>query len=537
MKNQVTGAVTRLQRMFMSFTAGQKVTAVLGIAALLLAGALTFKWAAAPSYAPLFNDLAPADASAIVDQLESEGTPYELTDGGATVLVPREMVYDARIRLSGEGLPADDSSGYALLDGQELSTSQFQEQTNFKRAMEGELADTIEALDGVDTAVVHLAMPEEEIFADEQEPTTASVLLGAQPGVTLEPGQVQAVVHLVSSSIEGLDPDQVTVADSAGQVLNAPGDSFGAAVDSQGQQVQSFEERMTTSAQQMLDRIIGTGNSAVEVTAQLNFDKTTTHTTRYFADPETPALSETSSTETYTAPGGAAGGGGVVGPDGGLDPTANAGDGESEYRNRTQTSDNSVNKEVEQREAAPGDVESLHVGIVLDTQSLGGIQARGVEELVTAGLGIEPRRGDSIEVTAMPFDRSAEEAAQADIAAAEAAEKRAAMMDMVRTGGVVLLVLLLLVGAWLRGRKRNKARAEATTYVVEQLRQQQAERAERPAIDTPPAAAVLEAGPSAPAMPDTTAAVRDEIAALVERQPEEVAQLLRGWLTDHEGRP
>ena len=534
MRNQVAGALTRMQRTFASFTAGQKVTAVIGAAALLVAGFITFQWASAPSYVPLFNNLAPADASAIVDQLEAEGTPYELADGGATVLVPNEVVYDARIRLSGEGLPADDSTGYGLLDGAELSTSQFQEQTNFKRAMEGELAETIEALDGVDTAVVHLAMPQQEIFADEQEPATASVLLGTSAGTMMAPEQVQAVVHLVSSSIEGLDPDQVTVADSTGQVLSAPGDSWDGAVDSQAQQVEAFEQRMTSSVQQMLDRVVGPGRSVVEVTADLSFDKTVTQSTRYFADPELPAASESTSTESYTTDG-QGGTGGVVGPDGALDPTAGACDPQT-YENRTRTADNLVNKTVEHREAAPGSVNSLHVGIVMDTQASSGVDPGTVEDYVTAALGVDPRRGDSVEVSQLPFDRSAEEAAAAELAEAAAAEKKAELMSMARTGGVALLVLLLFVGAWLRGRKRNKARAEATTYVVEQLRQQNAER-ERPVLDAPTAAAMaLESAPPAPAMPDTSAVVRDEIAALVERQPEEVAQLLRGWLVDHEGR-
>jgi flagellar M-ring protein FliF len=533
MRNQVTGALTRLQRSFGSFSTGQKVTAVLGAVALLLAGFLVFRWAAAPSYVPLFSDLAPADASAIVDQLESSGTPYELTDGGASILVPREQVYDARIRLSGEGLPAEDDSGYALLDSQDLSTSQFQEQTTFKRAMEGELSETIEALDDVDTAVVHLVMPQEELFADEQKPTTASVLIGSQAGVTLAPEQVQSIVHLVSSSVEGLEPDQVTVADSTGQVLSAPGDMFSAAADSQAQQVEAFEERTSASVQQMLDRILGAGNSTVQVTAQLNFDKTVTDTTRYFADPDVPALSESTTTENYTTPGEAQQGG-VVGPDGALDPNAGDAAGETTYTQRAQTSDNAVGRSVEHREAAPGSVGSLHVGVVMDTQALGGTQARDVEDLVVSMLGVDPGRGDTVEVSALPFDRSAEQAAAAEIAAAEAAEKRAELMSMARTGGLVLLVLLLLLGAWLRGRKRNKARAQATTYVVEQLRQQQAERS---AIEAPTEAIpALEGAGPAPAMPDTTTVVRDEIAALVERQPEEVAQLLRGWLVDPEAR-
>lgn len=535
MRNKITRSLSRLQRTFSSFSTGQKAIAVIGGGALLLAGIMVFRWAATPSYSPLFNDVAPADASAIIEQLESEGTPYELVNGGATIMVPRDMVYDTRIRLSGEGLPADESAGYALLDDQDISTSEFQEQTDFKRAMEGELAATIESLDDVDTAVVHVAMPEDEIFADEQQPTTASVLVSTAAGTTLAPEQVQAVIHLVSSSIDGLEPDNVTIADATGQVLSAPGDSFGAAVDTQSQQVETFEKRINGSVQSMLDRVVGAGNSAVQVTANLNFDKTVTDTTRYFSEPDTPPLSESETTETYTAPNGAAGGG-VVGPDGQLDPGAAAGGADAgattDYRKRTRTADNSVNREVEHREAAPGAVESLNVGIVLDAEAAGGMNPEAISDLVTSGLGIDQRRGDTIEVSVLPFDRSAEELAAEELAAAEAAAEEAEMMSLIKNGGLALLVLAILLLAYLRGRKRNKAREDATTYMVEQLRRDAVERTKTPVIDTPPAAALALDVRDPKPVTDMTAEMRNEITAMVERQPEDVASLLRGWLVE-----
>src|SRR5690606_34119340 len=121
-----------------------------------------------------------------------------------------------RIKMNGQGLPTGSDGGYSLLDDQSLSTSESQERTNFKRAMEGELSKTIEAIDGVDTAVVHLAIPEEKVFSDEQKPTTASVLVDTVPGADLDDDQVQSVVHLVASSIDGLDPKNVTVTDTTG---------------------------------------------------------------------------------------------------------------------------------------------------------------------------------------------------------------------------------------------------------------------------------------------------------------------------------
>ena len=532
MRDQLTGRFQAFQRTFSAFTPGQKTVAVVGAVAILFAAFFVFRWAATPSYAPLFSNLAPADASAVVEQLEADGTPYELSDGGATILVPRADVYDARIRLSGEGLPSEGSTGYEILDEQDLSTSQFQEQTGYKRAMEGELQQTIEALDGVETAVVHLALPQEELFADEQKDTTASVLVDTRAGASLGPEQVQAVVHLVASSVEGLDPKQVTVADSTGTVLSTSGDDFGTVADTRSQQVASFEQKMTGSVQTMLDRVLGAGNTAVQVTADLNFDTTITNTKRYFTDPDAVPLSDTTLTETYTAPG-QPGVGGVVGPDGQLDPNAggNAPDNATNYRKEQRTSDNAVGETVEQREAAPGSVDSLHVGIVVDEVAAAGVTPAEVEALVTSALGIDPERGDTVEVSNMPFDRTAEEAAADALAAAKAAEERAALMDMLKTAALVLVIAGLFFAAWLRSRRRARIRDEATSYVVEQIRR-------RDAIDhtqvVPVAAAApaLELDAGVIDASNLRAAARDEIAAMVERQPEEVAQLLRGWLVD-----
>jgi flagellar M-ring protein FliF len=533
MRDRLTSGLTPLQRSFQAFSTAQKTIVVLGAIALLGGGFLVFRWAATPSYAPLFTNVAAADAAAIVEQLESTGVPYELADGGSTIRVPRPQLYDTRIRLSGEGLPSQGSEGYAILDGQDLSTSQFQEQTGFKRAMEGELAKTIEAIDGVDTAVVHLALPQERIFADEQNDTTASVLVKTRAGNTLKPTQVQAVVHLVASSIEGLEPDQITVADGTGQVLSASGDGYDGMADSRSQQVIAFEERMSTSVQKMLDRVLGSGNTAVQVTADLNFDKSVTSTTRYFSDPETPPLSESALTERYTAPRDA-GVGGVVGPDGQLAPDAVQEQGENtNYTKRQRTADNAVGQSVEQREAAPGSVESLHVGVVLDSRATGAVDPEQVRTLISSGLGIDEERGDTVDVSALPFDRSAEDKAAEALAAAEAADEKAELMSMLRTAGLVLLVLLLALGAWLRSRRRDKARLQATSYVVDQLRREPPaiEREPQPELEVP-AMAVLEQSPTFTELPDVNATVRGEIASLVERQPEEVAQLLRGWLVE-----
>jgi flagellar M-ring protein FliF len=390
--------------------------------------------------------------------------------------------------------------------------------------MEGELSNTIEAIDGVETAVVHLAMPAQQVFSDEQDPTTASVLVKTQAGSTLDPEQVQAIVNLVSSSVDGLKEDKVTVADATGKVLSAPGTSAGSAT-TQTQQVDDFEARLNAEVQSMLDRVIGVGNTAVQITANLSFDKTVSESTRYFGNADT-ALSESESTEILEGGDPLVPQGGVVGPDGSVEPTT--GDTASSYEKSETVRDNAVDQVIEHREEAPGGVESLHVGVVIDTRALLGRDPTDVQNLVASALGIDPERGDTIEVTAMPFDRTAETAAVEELKATEEAEKKAATMALIRNGGLVGIVAVMVLVAWIQARRRAKARVEATNYVVEQLRRDAIDRktqAELAAMT--PAMMALESAET-----DATAGVRDEIAALVERQPEDVAALLRGWLVD-----
>ena len=531
MKETASLAFARLQRTFATFTLGQKMVAVLGTAALLLAAVMVFRWASAPDYVPLYSNLSSKDASAVVDKLESDGVSYKLS-GGNTVMVPRQDVYSTRISLSGAGLPSDSSGGadgYSLLDKQSISTSEFQEQTDFKRAMEGELAKTIEAIDGVDTAVVHLALPPQQVFAQDQAKPTASVLVSPRAGVQLEPQQVQAIVNLVAASIDGLEPDQVTVADSSGQVLSSSDGADGLG-GTRAQEVSDYQDQLDSKVQTMLDRVLGPGNATVQVTAILDFDKTTTESTTYGSDTQKAPQSTYKSTETYSGSGAPSTASGVVGPSSQMGPSGSGSSGG--YKNSTESRDNSVDKVVEHRETAPGSVESLHAAVVINSGAPVKLNTTDVEDLVKAAIGIDSKRGDTVAVSALPFDQTAAKANAAALAKAKAADDQAQLMSQIRTGALALLVALLVLPAWFRGRKKAKARTQATNYVVEQLRQDQAQRAalaaaQQPVLETSPATLALQR-----AEHDGLDDVSDELAALVERQPEEVAALLRGWLVE-----
>ncbi|WKN47616.1 flagellar basal-body MS-ring/collar protein FliF [Nocardioides sp. Arc9.136] len=524
MKQNVTRFLQRAQQGFAAFTTGQKVVAVIGTVAVLLGGFMVFQWAARPSMAPLYHDLSTTDASAVVEQLEAQGTPYELAGDGTTVMVPRDLVRATRIDMSGEGLPSGSDGGYSLLDDQGLTTSDFKERTDYKRAMEGELSATIESIDGVETAVVHLAIPEKEVFEEEQVPTTASVLVDTRSGSTLDPGQVQAVVNLVASSIDGLEPEQVTVADATGKVLSTPGGAAGTDGTARAQMVADVQEEYRARLQSMLDRVVGPGNSTVQVSAELDFDKAVSETVEYDAEAEALPLSSSETDETYD---GAAAGGvtGVVGPDGQMDPAAGgAADGSGSYRKSETTRDNAVGSRSERRESTPGAIEKLSIGVVVDSMSAQQANETDIRELVMGTAGISRQRGDSLAVASLPFDRSAEEAAAAALAEEKAAEAAASRNRLIRNAVIGLLVIGALVFLAFRSRRRARRREEETTYIVEQLRERRQAQA---ALEPSPALLALEESEASRADD-----LRDELTDLIERQPDDVAALLRGWLTE-----
>ena len=531
MRQTMTSTVARLRATWAGFTAGQKTVTILVTAGLLVGALLLTRWAGTPSYSPLFNNLQPTDASAIVDKLSADGVPYQLADGGTTILVPQEQVYDLRLKMSGQGLPAGGTDGYALLDKQGLTTSEFQQQVGYQRALEGELRKTIESIDGVQAASVHLAIPARDVFTREQDKPTASVLVTTRPGATVASGQVAAIVNLVASSVAGMAPADVTVADSTGRVLSAAGQPAGlAAGDQRAQQTADFEARTAAALQAMVDQVVGTGHAVVKVTADLDYDETRTTTERYVADRTTPPLADSTTTESYQGPGTPAGVGGVLGPDN-AGVTA-GGTGSSTYTKESTTRNNAVGKVVEVRQSAPGAIRRLNVGVLLDTRTAGTVDPAQLQALIASAIGIDPTRGDAIQVTRMAFDDSAAKAAARQAKAAADAERQGELMSLARTGGLVALVVAVLVLAWLSTRKRRTGLTPNEQVQLEALQRELEARARPRQLEDGPSTPVLESAPA----PDPTvlraAVARDEVGELLERQPEEVAQLLRSWLAD-----
>jgi type III secretory pathway lipoprotein EscJ len=216
---------TSARRFADGFTPGQKAVTAVAIIAVVIGGLMFMSFAGAPTYAPLFTGLQPQDAASITAKLAAANVPYQLQAGGTSILVPAGQVDQERIDMAQAGLPASSTNvGLGILDKEGITTSQMTQQADYLRALQGELEQTIGAIHGVTGVQINLAMPANNTFAlANSSPTGASVLVDTGPGQTITGGQVQAIVHLVASSVPGLNASDVTVADSNGNQLAGPG--------------------------------------------------------------------------------------------------------------------------------------------------------------------------------------------------------------------------------------------------------------------------------------------------------------------------
>ena len=526
MKQNLAGMVERARATLSTISRGQKLVIGLLLAGLLLGGFYFVSWVTTPAQAPLFSNLAAKDASAIVDELNAENVPYTLTDGGQTIMVAQDKVYGLRLTMSGKGLPAGQDTGYALLDQQGITTSQFQQTVTYQRAIEGELQKTLEALQGVNTAVVHLALPKDEVFVTDQGKPTASVLLDLAPGTKLTGQQITAVTNLVSSAVPKMDPSQVTVADSLGEVLSAAGTGLTpAAGDARSQVETDYQNRLGANAQQMLDAVVGPGHSKVSVRADVDLSQKTSTSEQYNYTAGTPPLSSSGTSEKYSGTGTPTGG--VLGPEN--VPNATAGGGGSAYTKNSSTVNNPVGTTTTNTIAPPGELRRLTVSVVMDSAVAGKLNQSQIQSLVSNAVGIDPVRGDAITVATMPFDNTGAKQAAADLAAAKAADANAQMWSMIRTGGIGGGILLVILLVWLRNRRREEIEEEYEPLELSDDMLAELDRLRIASTRDEPAAVdnrqlELEAA--------ERQKVRGDIAAMVSEKPEEVAAMLRGWLSE-----
>ncbi len=247
---------------------------LLGAAAAVVAAIVAVAmWSSEPNYKVLFSNLDDRDGGAIVTALGTMNVPYRYNDTGTALLVPAERVYDTRLQLASQGLPRGGSVGFELMDNARFGASQFAEQINYQRGLEGELARSIEAMHTVQHARVHLAMPRQSLFVRERQAPTASVLLNVYPGRSLSDAQVSAISWLVASSVPELTAENVSIVDQNGRLLSAPlGEGRGMDAD-QMRFVREMEQRTVERILTILNPLVGPGNVHAQASADVDFSR------------------------------------------------------------------------------------------------------------------------------------------------------------------------------------------------------------------------------------------------------------------------
>ncbi|MCU0154198.1 flagellar basal-body MS-ring/collar protein FliF [Curtobacterium poinsettiae] len=548
----VKNVLARLSAYFKGFSAAQRTIAILAIAALVLGGIALASWLGKASYAPLFTGLAAADASSITDQLQTDGVPFQLTDGGATILVPQAQVYSERLKAASNGLPSSNEGGYSLLDKMGVTSSEFQQDVTYKRAMEGELAKTIGAMDGVQTATVQLAIPEKSVFVSEEKDPTASVFIATENGTQLSTDQVQAVVHLTSASVEGMQPTDVSVVDAKGQTLSAVGTG---ATGSGADQAADYDAATSKKIQDLLDTTLGAGNATVVVSGTMNQESGTRTSESYTSPTSGPvALNESSTTEEYGAGAGAGNGAtGVLGPDNIAVPngTATSGAGDDGYKNESATKNNAVDHTTETTQIPSGGLDRQTISVALNSKAdaVQNANLQSINDLVSAAAGVDQARGDQVKVAMMDFDTSASDQAAKALEEQQKADQQEALWSSIRTAGIVIGIVLAVIAIMFFVARRNRKQereavdlGELDAFAGETFQLPLAmdgldDRATLGAGDAP--TAVLSAMPAgdAPTEVLTTEEItaerrRQDISALAERDPKRTAELLRGLLDD-----
>ena len=492
-------------------TKGKVVMAASALAVLAVM-LVMFKVASAPSYTTMLTGLDPAETGKITAALDSGGVSYQIENNGTGLAVVKGQVAQARIALAEKGLPGKGQPGFELFDKQKLGASDFQQKVTYQRALEGQIASTIGQIQGVSGAQVSLVLPEDQLFSQDQTPATAAVLLSGS-ATSLDPSAVRGIASLVSSSVKGLKPANVSITDASGTLLWPNSDS---SAGSGGANKLTAQARYNTQLQGSLDAMLvqtlGADKARVQVSSDLNVDETSLDKLTY-AKKGVP-LKTTDETERLRGTGGASGG--TTGSASNLPSYATSGSagGNSNYQRKSTQTDFGVDKTVQRTKVAPGQVNRLSVGLVVD-KSVPAAQVAQIKSAVSAAAGIDAKRGDVLNVSQVAFAKPA--------AAAPAAGPAGDIMGYAKYGAVGLGLLAFLFFVMRHLKKRERESLGEPTW----LRQ----------IEAPTTLADLEAGRTtrmsalAGEMPGPTA-TRLSAERIAEEDPERVAQQIRTWMQE-----
>jgi flagellar M-ring protein FliF len=474
-----------------------------------------------PSYTTLVSGVQPSQTGKMTSTLSGQGISYELQDNGTAIAVQANEASKARVALAGANLLGNAQPGFSLFEKQNLGESNFQQQVTYQRALQGQLEETIDSIQGVSGAQVELVLPssQNQIFGENQNASSAAVLLSGTS--SLSANSVRGIAQLVASSVSGLSLQKVTITDAAGELLwpQASGAGGGGSGTALQEAQQRYDQSMAASLDAMLAQTLGPGKAQVLVYANMDVNQTTKESLEY-AKKGTPTA-QSKSVETLAGTG--SGAGGVTGT-ANLTAAANGATGKSNYKHETTNTSLGVSKVVTHSTIAPGTVESQHVSVLLD-KSVPAAALPAIREAITNAAGIQTKRGDTISIGQVAFAKSN--------TAAAAASSPLSMAKYVLLGLGAILFLFFTTRSL---RKREKETIDEPVWLREleaPMRLSELERETSPRAAPAMAAVAPSSGGGANGRAgDSEASIREQVEQLVDSNPDRVAQQLRSWMQE-----
>lgn len=540
-------------------SAFQRVSIVVAVLAAGGAFLAISNWRHDSNFKALYRGMAGEDAAQAVQKLKEGNIEYRLEDDGNTILVPTDKASEARLLLAREGLPKSGRIGFELFDKTNFATTDFAEQVNYRRALEGELERTIASLGEIEKARVHLTFPKDSVFVESRQPAKASVLLNLRRQASLAPENVAAIAHLVASAVEGLSPQQVTIVNSHGDLLNKPrsGDTLGSASEGQFEYQVNVEHELTKKLNETLDPILGAGNYRTGVSVECDFSGV--EESEEVLDPAKSAIVSSQRTD-ESAPGRL--NAGIPGVASNLpNPPAAAAAPASGTTRRTENTNYQTSRMVRHVDHPRGAVKRVTVAVLLDQEmkweKKGANYSRTfiaplpekinvIKNLVTNIAGINAARGDQVTVETLPFDGSIREDrpdAPSAHSGAPAGQDKAPWYlkkdPKIIAGAAAGGVLLIGAGIWFAARGRRHQPVAVTETVA----------ALNPATPRPPSAAEISPVAEEPLSQEQqlidalkvpmlsstkNEALTKYLRQEVRKDPAAATQLLRTWLLDEE---
>ncbi len=428
-----------------NMTSSQVMMALGVLAGTIVGIVFAVGWFRDVSYGRLYSHLEEGEAGEVVSYLTERKIPFNLVDNGTSIEIPAGEVYKTRIALASEGLPKGGTVGYSIFDKNNLGMTDFLQNLNFRRALEGELTRTIMQLSEVQAARVHIVIPKDRLFKEDKKEATASVLLKLKGHAVLGRQQLNGITHLVASSVEGLTPSNITIVDYDGNLLSGgqKSDALAGMSSSQLDVRQTVEKYLEEKAQSMLDGVLGSGKAIVRVTADLNFQQLERQTEEF--DPNAPSVRSEERTKSTT-----------INANKGADSTSQSNE---QGSNETVVTNYELNKTVEHIVNAVGTINRLTVALMVDGTygeqkgAAGGsaekvYQPRSQEEIDRIGavvrnaVGFDPKRDDKLEIFNVPFDRQGFEEEQKQL---DTMYQRDFYTEIGKKVGIVLLIVLALL--------------------------------------------------------------------------------------------